>query len=82
MIVILGKVSECPHCGINLVGEPIPYASRELYGNKTHFTRLIGVSNGDTIKYYKCPDCGGRVNRQDRRGAYEYRSCNVEVLKR
>jgi len=78
-VKIHGKIAECPHCGENMVGDPIPYASRELYGDKTHFSRLIGVSNGDSILYYKCPSCGKRINRADRRGAYEYRSCNVEV---
>ena len=51
--------AHCPHCGHNLQGEPIPEDSRELYGNATHFNRVIGVYDRDldrTVRW-QCPDC-------------------------
>ena len=50
----------CPHCNVNLQGEPIPKKQRGSY-NATHFTRKIGISDikKDQIVKWKCPDCEG-----------------------
>lgn len=53
----------CPHCGTNLVGEPIPEGDRWRFpGNVTHYTRMIQVAGwrGTT---WNCPnpDCGRQI---------------------
>jgi hypothetical protein len=50
-------IKACPHCKANLVGDPIPEATRELFGNKTHFHRIIAVVDRDRCIHYQCPDC-------------------------
>lgn len=32
----------CPKCKADLTGEPIPERSRHLFGNSTHFSKVIG----------------------------------------
>ena len=57
--------TECPHCGSNLIGKPIPEASRHLFGGAKHFLRVIGIEerNDDFISAYRCPDCGAQDSR-------------------
>ena len=50
----------CPHCNSDLRGEPIPEKDREFFGDKTHFSRKIGIEimgGYDGVQYWKCPDC-------------------------
>lgn len=63
---------ECPLCGANLRGEPIPEESlRKGYygewdGTPQYFSRMIGVEVPwvyDGILYWSCPDCNGRWHR-------------------
>lgn len=51
---------ECPKCKANLVGEKIPEDQRYLFGDQTHFKRVIGVSDifKDRVTHWRCPDCG------------------------
>jgi hypothetical protein len=35
--------TECPNCHANLIGAEIPEKSRELFGNHSHFSRVIGI---------------------------------------
>ena len=54
----------CPHCGVDLQGNPIPKKDQHLFG-ATHFSRKIGVYDRDkdrTVEY-QCPDCGKRWKR-------------------
>lgn len=54
----------CPHCDIELQGEPIPKHDQKLFG-ATHFSRKIGIydfSRDRTVKY-QCPDCSGEWDR-------------------
>jgi len=55
------KVDEytCPHCGVDLRGNPIPPEHQELYGGKKYFNRKIGISDWDSVYEYQCPDCSG-----------------------
>ena len=46
----------CPECKADLQGDPIPMESQHLFG-ATHFSRKIGISDGDSVGYWKCPDC-------------------------
>ena len=50
----------CPHCNTDLNGEKIPEESRGFFGDKTHFSRLMGIEDGsyDGVSYWRCPDCG------------------------
>lgn len=62
------SVEACPYCKANLQGEPIPqeYIDAGMYGDKTHYSRMIGIENPriyDGILYWKCPDCGGTWHR-------------------
>jgi hypothetical protein len=49
---------ECPSCGADFQGEPIPEERRHWYGGATHFRRCVGISDGDSIHTWVCPDCG------------------------
>lgn len=54
-------IDNCPQCGANLQGEPIPPEHRHWYGGATHGRREIGVEvQGvyDGVLYWYCPDCG------------------------
>lgn len=58
----------CPHCEANLQGAPIPqeYIDKGWYGDKTHYSRIIGVEIRevyDGVLFWQCPDCGGRWQR-------------------
>jgi Zn-finger nucleic acid-binding protein len=50
----------CPKCKGDLKGAPIDKADRESYGNKTHFSRVIGIYSREQDKTvaWRCPDCG------------------------
>lgn len=60
---------ECPHCGSDLRGAPIPQEYVDLGYYKpgsTHYSRKIGIEvRGvyDGILYWRCPDCGGTWHR-------------------
>lgn len=61
----------CPHCGVSLIGKPIPKPALESggYGSATHYRRELGVKiQGafDGVLFWQCPDCGGRWHRFDR----------------
>lgn len=51
-------VDNCPKCDVSLIGNPIPEASREWFGWKTHFRREIGIVENDYVTRWVCPDCG------------------------
>lgn len=59
----LGEITPdgCPLCGASLLGDPIPEASRHLFGSSTHFRREIGMEPDgyDGVLYWVCPDCHG-----------------------
>lgn len=50
----------CPKCDANFTGAPIPEDARHHYGDKTHFSRVVGVYdfNLDRTVAWLCPDCG------------------------
>jgi predicted RNA-binding Zn-ribbon protein involved in translation (DUF1610 family) len=58
---------ECPKCGANLLGDPIPQESIDAghYGDHTHFSRRIAIYDPglDRTVQWMCPDCGERWNR-------------------
>lgn len=63
-----GDIGECPKCGRDLQGEPIPEALRPLYGEgSTHYSKLVGVEirggGYDGVSYYECPFCKTRWDR-------------------
>ncbi len=47
----------CPHCSASLDGGPIPENIREHYGPPYRWNRVIGISNGDNVTRWLCPDC-------------------------
>ncbi|MEK4876213.1 hypothetical protein N1I87_16550 [Bacillus sp. FSL W8-0102] len=53
------RKEDCPFCGANLQGNPIPKELQHHYGNATHFSRKIGISNleADRVIKWQCPDC-------------------------
>ena len=61
----------CPHCGVSLLGDPIPQESLDkgYYGpGTTHFRRDFGAEvDGvyDGVLYWVCPDCGGAWHQFD-----------------
>lgn len=77
-VSILADLTECPHCNANLIGEPIEPSRRDMFGNRTHYSLLIGMSNGDSIQYYKCWHCHQRIERTGGPST-GFRTCDVEV---
>lgn len=51
------ETETCPFCGANFQGESIPEEQQEMFGGSTHFSRLIGVSDWDSVYAWQCPDC-------------------------
>ena len=76
---MMSEPTECPHCQAQLQGEEIPEDQREMFGGKTHFSRLIGISNGDRVMWFECPECRGRVERVPVPGPGGFRTFDVEV---
>lgn len=57
---MMDPIETCPKCGSDLRGTPIPVRSRHLFGEKTHFSRTIGVEMPgvyDGALFWVCPDC-------------------------
>jgi hypothetical protein len=48
----------CPSCNVDLDSGPIPENIRQHYSPPYRWSRTIGISNGDDIVAWKCPDCG------------------------
>ncbi len=55
------KFTNCPSCGVNLVGDPIPEAQREFYGAHTHYRREIAITN-TSLPRFQCPDCSAEFD--------------------
>lgn len=53
----------CPHCNVDLQGEPIPKESQHRYGS-THFSRKIGFIKYDRVIKWRCPDCDKEWQRE------------------
>jgi hypothetical protein len=54
-------LENCPHCGVSLLGDPIPANIVDQYSG-THWKREIGVVDMfkyDGTYYFMCPDCKG-----------------------
>lgn len=49
----------CPNCGCGFKGDPISQEERELFGNATHFSRLIAIYDQDSDRTvsWLCPEC-------------------------
>jgi hypothetical protein len=65
-------MNNCPHCGVILIGDPIPeelnkpytYQGKTYkpYGDSTHWRREIGIEypeKYDGVWEWMCPDCKG-----------------------
>jgi hypothetical protein len=50
-------MSNCPHCGVSLIGPEIPEKDRELFGGATHFQRQLVRVWKDRAREATCPDC-------------------------
>jgi len=57
-------VDNCPHCGVSLIGEPIPQELLDKgYYSTTHWRREIGMEYPelyDGVWEWMCPDCNGK----------------------
>ncbi len=50
----------CPICGESFVGKEIPKEYLHYYGNKTHYSKIIGIEIPhlyDCCIMWKCGDC-------------------------
>lgn len=74
----LAELTNCPHCGENLVGDEIEPSRREWFGNRTHYSKLVGI-NGDSVMFYECPKCRGRVERAQGPAGDGSRTFDVEI---
>ena len=55
-------MDNCPHCGVSLLGDPIPARFAHMYAGK-YWKRELGFEDPaiyDGVLYYECPDCKGR----------------------
>jgi hypothetical protein len=62
------RIDACPHCGVSLIGEPIPEKWRdEYYGGSTHYRREIGIVDRerDRTTHFQCPDCGKTITHEE-----------------
>lgn len=60
---------KCPHCGVSLIGDPIPDDIKEHY-DSTHWRREIGIEYPelyDGVWEWECPDCKGRWDNNTKR---------------
>jgi hypothetical protein len=53
---------KCKINGCDLKGSEIPEKDRWMFGNKTHFSQMIAISDRhlDRVTEYLCPKCGAR----------------------
>lgn len=60
--------TECPNCGANLDGGPVPqeYVDKGYYREGTRWSRVIGISDlkKDRIVAWLCPDCDHQWERK------------------
>jgi predicted Zn-ribbon and HTH transcriptional regulator len=47
----------CPKCNANFDGGAIPESIRQHYSPPYRWSRKIGISDGEDIFAWKCPDC-------------------------
>lgn len=62
------RFDHCPHCGVSLLGDPIPEEYRAYYGSTTHYRREIMIEIPEVYDgglYFQCKDCGGAWHRWD-----------------
>lgn len=76
----LVEMVTCPSCGTSWLDGEIPEKDRELYGGLTHFTRLVGISDGDSVLRWRCPDCAEEWEREDLGSLPGFRTCPVVVI--
>jgi rubredoxin len=52
----------CPECGADFRGKRIPRKNLKLYGDETHFSRVVGLYGveADATIGWECPDCHHR----------------------
>lgn len=73
--------SNCPSCKADMQGDPIPEKDRHFYGaTSTHYSRVIGISDGDSVGYWMCPDCGHQWDREGSAFAAQARK-NIDRMK-
>ena len=55
----------CPNCQASFQGEPIPEMFRSFYGNHTHYSRILSMTNlaTDRVENWQCPDCNYKWER-------------------
>lgn len=59
------RYDACPHCGVSLLGDPVPETEQPWFGN-THYRRdqhMVVKAIYDGVLYFQCPDCGGAWHR-------------------
>ena len=58
---------QCPFCGADLRGEPIPEELRKMYSPESiHYSRLLGIEVPELyagVSFYERPECGVRWDR-------------------
>lgn len=69
LVAHMEDYENCPKCGANLRGAPIPTEHTEQFGGEAFYSRMIGVEvQGvyDGVLYWMCPDCRGTWHRWPR----------------
>lgn len=68
----------CPSCEVSLRGQPIPEQYHDFYSAPFFYYRVIGLSDGDSVYAWRCPDCGHTWPRVKVPEA-GFRKCELEV---
>ena len=53
------ETRRCPACAADWQASEIPPEQRQHYGNRTHYSRVVGVEvqGYDGVSFWECPDC-------------------------
>lgn len=55
----MNEAANCPKCGADWQGDPIPETHREHFGGATHFRRVLARYDRELARTveFQCPDC-------------------------
>ena len=77
-----GNPRYCQVCGKSFKGEPINPSHLHLYGGATHYSKVVGVSQGDRVVVWECPFCKAVCERKEKGKPGGYRLHEVQTVRR
>lgn len=52
-----GYPANCPACRSDMTGDEMSPEHREHYSPPYRWSRVLGISDGDSVFAWRCPDC-------------------------